>query len=99
MKKLDLSKDEILHLAKLANLSLDDKEIDQYRVQLVETLGYVENLDELDTSKVSPTSSTANLSNIYFEDGTPSDRTLSADEAVSNAKAKKDSLFLVTRIL
>jgi aspartyl-tRNA(Asn)/glutamyl-tRNA(Gln) amidotransferase subunit C len=98
-KNTVLSKEEILHLAKLANLSLSDEEIEKYSKQLTETIAYAENLSELDTSKVKPTSSSAHLENIYFEDGTKNTRGLSAEEAVANAKEKKDKYFKVGRIM
>ena len=99
MTKPKLTKEEILHLAKLANLQLSEEEIEKYRNQFIETLDYVKNLDELDTSGTIPTSSTANLKNIFFEDGAEPDRTFSSDEATANAVQKKDSLFVVSRIL
>ncbi len=98
-KNTVLSKEEILHLAKLANLSLSEDEINKYTKQLTETIGYVENLLELDTSNVPATSSPAPLVNIFFEDGTENTRGLSAEEAVANSKEKKDKYFKVGRIM
>ena len=99
-KKHDtLSKDEILHLAKLANLSISEEEIKKYSGQLTETIEYVENLDELDTSKVKPTASSANLKNIFCEDGTKNDRGFSPQDALKNAKSKNEKYFKVGRIM
>lgn len=94
-----LTKDEILHLAKLANLTLTDAEIEKYSKQLTETIDYAKNLEELDTSKVKPTASSAQLENVYFEDGTKNTRGLSAEDAIKNAKEKKDKYFKVGRIM
>ena len=96
---MSLTREEIVHLAKLANLNLTDEEIEKFSKQLSETVQYVENLDELDTSKVNPTASTTKLRDVFFEDGMPSTRTFTPEEATKNAKNKKNNLFVVKRIL
>ncbi len=99
MKKSKLTKEEILHLAKLSNLSLTDEEIEKFQKQLEETVEYVENLNELDTSKVEPTSQTTGLNDVFFADGDENKRGLSYEEAAKNAKSKKDGYFVVKRIM
>jgi len=99
MSKTKLSKKEILHLAKLANLRLTESEILKYWKQLEETVEYVGNLNELNTKNVEPTSQTTNLDNIFFEDGEKNDRSLKPKESLANAKNKKDNYFVVKRIL
>lgn len=99
MSKTTLQKSDIIHLAKLANLTLKDEEVEKYMKQLEETLDYVENLNTLDTSKTEETHSTANLINIFFEDGTKCTRMLTPEETVANAKEKKGKYFVVKRIM
>lgn len=94
-----LSKDEVLHLSKLANLTLSDAEIKKYGSQLAETIDYVKNLDELKTEKVTPTNSVVNLSNVSFEDGSENTRGLSQQEALSNGKTIVDNSFSLGRIM
>jgi aspartyl-tRNA(Asn)/glutamyl-tRNA(Gln) amidotransferase subunit C len=62
-----LSKDEILHLARLAKLELTEDEIEKYREQLGETIEYVKNLDELDTKNTPPTNSVVDLKNVTLK--------------------------------
>lgn len=76
MPRKQLTRADILHLAKLANLQVTDEEIDKYLSQLEETIDYVENLNELNTSGVEPTSHATKLENVYFTDGTPNTRGL-----------------------
>lgn len=83
-----LSRDQILHLAKLSRLQLTDSEIEKYEKQMSETLDYVKNLDELDTSSVTETSQTTNLQNVTFEDGEKSKRII-----------KKDGYFIAKKVL
>lgn len=94
-----LSKDEILHLAKLAKLHLSEKEMEKYQSQLGETIEYIKNLDELDTSKTVPTNSVVDLKNITFEDGKKAERTLSVKEVLSNSKKNKEQMFEVEKIM
>jgi aspartyl-tRNA(Asn)/glutamyl-tRNA(Gln) amidotransferase subunit C len=45
----------VLHVAKLASLSLAPQEVDRYTKELARIVGYVEQLDGVDTSGVAPT--------------------------------------------
>lgn len=94
-----LSKEEVLHLAKLAGLTLTDAEIEKNAEQLTKTIDFMKNLDELDTKNVKPTNSVVDLSNVTFEDGEKNTRALSAKEAFSNGKNVKDNAFVVGRIM
>lgn len=94
-----LTKENILHLAKLSKLQLTDEEIEKYWKQLEETVEYVDNLNELDTTKAESTSQTTNLTNVTFEDGTENKQALSQEQALSNTKNKKDGYFIVKRIM
>lgn len=95
-----LTKEEVLHIATLAKLTLTDEEIDTYTSQLGETAQYVKNLSQLNTDSVSPTNNASKTNNITFEDGAQCIRMLSQEEAISNSKQKKDhKYFVVKRIM
>jgi aspartyl-tRNA(Asn)/glutamyl-tRNA(Gln) amidotransferase subunit C len=86
----------VAHVAKLANLSLSEEETQLFEAQLEETLKYVEQLSEVDTKNVAPTSNVTGLENVMDEDITrPS---LSQKEALANAKATEKGLFKVKGI-
>ncbi|MBI3366706.1 Asp-tRNA(Asn)/Glu-tRNA(Gln) amidotransferase subunit GatC [Candidatus Roizmanbacteria bacterium] len=99
MKKNTLTKKDILHLAKLSRLQLNDKEIEKYLSQLEETVKYVNNLKELNTEKVTPTSQTTNLSNVGFVDGKKNTRNFTQENATLNSKNKNTGNFVVKRIM
>lgn len=99
MVKQKLTREEILHLAKLTKLHLTDEEIEKLSEQFGETLDYVKNMEELDTSAVEPTNQTTNLENVFFEDGEKNERGLTSEEALKNAKKKNKEMFIVERIL
>lgn len=88
---------DIAHVAKLANLSLSPEEKKKFEKQLEETLAYIENLNEIDTSNVKTADNITDLQNIFRDDTTsPS---LSQEEALSNTKSKHNGMFKVKGIL
>ena len=94
-----LNKKDVEHLAKLANLILSDEEVTIFGKQLQETITYVENLNELDTSHVDATSHSGVQKNITFTDGTVNERGLTQEQALKNAKKQNDGYFEVDRIM
>ncbi len=96
MVKSKLTKNQVRHIAKLANLSLTEKEVAKFQKQLSEILDYVEVLNELNTKKVEPTSQVTGLENVFREDKTsPS---LSQKGALSGTKSKLKGYFKVKAI-
>jgi aspartyl-tRNA(Asn)/glutamyl-tRNA(Gln) amidotransferase subunit C len=86
----------VKHVARLANLPLTDEEIKQFEPQLEETLKYIEQLDEVDTKNIKPTSQVTGLENVLDEDNaTPS---LTQQDALANAKSKHNGFFKVKGI-
>lgn len=76
MTRKALTKENILHLAKLAKLKLTDEEVEKYLKQLEDTVEYIDNLNELNTDSVEPTSQTTGLSNVGFDDGIKNTRNI-----------------------
>jgi aspartyl-tRNA(Asn)/glutamyl-tRNA(Gln) amidotransferase subunit C len=99
MAKKILSKEEVLHLAKLAKLSLTDVEIKKNQKQLGETLDYIENLKQINTDKITSDFYTTSAKNVFEEDKISKKRTLSLVEVLKNSKGNKDNYFVVKRIL
>jgi len=64
----DLSRDDVLKLARLARLTLTDEEVEQYRTQLSEILKYVEQLQQADVEGLEPTSQVTGLKNVTRKD-------------------------------
>jgi aspartyl-tRNA(Asn)/glutamyl-tRNA(Gln) amidotransferase subunit C len=98
MKKEELSKDTIEHISKLALLDLSEEEKLKLSKELGDILNYFKKLDDLDTSNVKPmTHPIENLKNVFRED-IPW-KSLSNEDALKNAKHKKDGYFKAPRIL
>jgi len=88
-----LSKDQVLHIAKLASLKLSSAEIDKFRVQLSDILDYVNMLGKVNTNGVKPTSQVTGLENITRPD--KKEKCLTQDKALSQTKNKQDGYFKV----
>lgn len=88
---------DITHVARLANLSLSPKELNLYTKQLEQIVEYIGQLDQVDTSKVTPTFQTIdNTTNVFRKDEiTPS---LSQAEALSSAKQTHHGYFTTSHV-
>jgi len=93
-----LGKKDVKHVAKLAKLELTSGEIDKFSKQLSEIISYVEELDEVNTSKIEPTSQTTGLENVTREDERKPDDCLSQEEALSGTDKTHNGYFVVPRI-
>ena len=91
-----LSKDEVKHVAALANIKLSPQEISKFQKQLSEILDYIEILNEVKTENVEPTSQVTGLENIFRKDETG--KALTQEEALSGAKDKHQGRFKIKAI-
>ncbi len=92
-----LSREEVLHVAELARLSLSPAEIELFTGQLNEILEYVEKLQELDTTEVAPMAHVVPLRNVFREDQVR--ECLPRGAVLENAPAREDGNFLVPRVI
>jgi aspartyl-tRNA(Asn)/glutamyl-tRNA(Gln) amidotransferase subunit C len=92
-----LSREEVLRIAALARLELTSDEVDLFTRQLAGILEYVEQIKELDTTGVPPTSHVMNQPIDRPDEPRP---TLERDEALENAPeaARQAGLFKVPRV-
>ena len=92
-----LTREEVLHVAQLARLSLEPQEIEVFTRQLNDILAYVEKLQELDTGGVTPMAHVLPVYNAFREDAVVEG--LSRDQALDNAPAREEGAFLVPRVI
>jgi len=64
----DLTRDDILKLARLARLDLTDDEVAEYSTELTEILQYVELLQGVDVAGLEPTNQVTGLTNVTRAD-------------------------------
>jgi|SRR3989344_3621988 len=63
-----LSGTDVLKLARLARLELSEDEVEKFRTELSDILGYVEQLQGVDTKGLEPTYQVTGLTNIMRPD-------------------------------
>ncbi len=91
-----ISRDEVLHVARLARLALTDDEIERLTEELDKILDAVGIVAELDLADVPPTSHPLDLVNVWAEDeARPS---LAREDALANAPDPADGAFRVPAV-
>ncbi len=90
---MSISRDEVLHVARLARLELSEAEVERFQEQLSAILDAVSKVQELDLSGVPPTSHPLEVVNVWREDEPR--RSLGVEEALANAPDRAGDLFKV----
>jgi aspartyl-tRNA(Asn)/glutamyl-tRNA(Gln) amidotransferase subunit C len=93
----DLSRDDVLKLARLARLTVTDEEVERYRKELNEILRYVDMLQAVDVTGLKPTSQVTGLTNVLREDEVV-DYGVSADDLLRIVPNKQDRHIKVKRM-
>ncbi|MBC7546387.1 Asp-tRNA(Asn)/Glu-tRNA(Gln) amidotransferase subunit GatC [Candidatus Saccharibacteria bacterium] len=60
----DISRNDIVKLARLARLELSEAEIDEYVLEMSEIIGYVDLLQSVDVTGLKPTNQVTGLTNV-----------------------------------
>lgn len=94
-----IKKEEIKHIAKLANLEISEKEIEKYSKQLSSVVDYVGQLDEVETKNVTPTSQTTGLINVKRKDKINLNNSLTVEESLLGTDETLNNYFKVKAIL
>jgi aspartyl-tRNA(Asn)/glutamyl-tRNA(Gln) amidotransferase subunit C len=88
-----ISRDEVLHVAKLARLALTEEEIERLTLELAKILDAVGVVSELDLVDVPPTSHPLDLVNVWADDVPVA--SLPLDDVLANAPEAEDGMFRV----
>ena len=88
-----ISRDEVLHVARLARLELSEVEVTRFQEQLSAILEAVSKVSELDLSDVPPTAHPLEIQNAWAEDEPRP--CLPLDDAFANAPDRDEDFFRV----
>jgi aspartyl-tRNA(Asn)/glutamyl-tRNA(Gln) amidotransferase subunit C len=91
-----LTRDDVVHVARLARLELSDQEVDRFTAQLRTVLEHAADVAALDLSHLPPSSHPIVLENVLRPDEPRPG--LDRDEALAGAPAVEDHQFRVPRI-
>ena len=94
---MKITRDDVLYVADLARLELDEASIDAFAEQIANILDYVDMLNRVDTAGVSPTSHAISLTNAFRDD--EHKEHLDRDLALANAPEKEDGNFIVPKVV
>ncbi|MCK4987005.1 MAG: Asp-tRNA(Asn)/Glu-tRNA(Gln) amidotransferase subunit GatC [Desulfobacterales bacterium] len=93
---MKITKDEVLYVAHLARLALDEESIEKFAGQIDQILGYIEKLNQVDTQGIKPTSHAISLTNAFRDD--EEREHIERDLALANAPEKEDGSFVVPKV-
>jgi aspartyl-tRNA(Asn)/glutamyl-tRNA(Gln) amidotransferase subunit C len=94
---MKISREEVLHIARLARVALTEDEIDRFSRQLSKLLENFEVLQQVDTADVPPTAQSVDLQSVMRDDAvTPS---LPAEDILANAPRREEDSFRVKPVL
>lgn len=94
----ELTREDVLKLARLARLQLSDEEAEAFRKELSEVLQYVKMLDDVDVEGLEPTSQVTGLKNVMRDD-TVIDYGISPADLLRLAPKKQDGHIKVKRMI
>ena len=88
---------DVQYVARLARIALTPAEEEKFGAQLSQVLGYIEKLNQLDVSGIEPPAHAVPMVNVVRLDEVRA--SLTNQEALRNAPAKANGLFLVPKIV
>lgn len=92
-----ISIEQVKHVADLARLAITDEEAEMFTKQLDAIITFAQQLNELDTENVPPTSHVLDMRNVMRED--IPEPGLPREEVLKNAPDQQDGQFRVPAIL
>jgi aspartyl-tRNA(Asn)/glutamyl-tRNA(Gln) amidotransferase subunit C len=94
---MNITKEQVEHVARLARLALADNEIERLTDDMDAILGYVETLNELNTDGIEPTAHAVPMANAFRADEVQP--TIGVERALQNAPAAADGCFQVPKVI
>ena len=94
---MKVTKEDLQNVAVLSRLAIPAEQEDKYIDQMDKILTYMDNLAELDTENVKPTTYALPMQNVFRKDEVK--ESLDRDAALANAPLKEDGYFKVPKVL
>ena len=93
-----ITRDEVLKLAKLAKLKLNEDELKKFREEISEIIQYVEKLQAVNLDEFIPTNQVTGLENVMRDD-VKVDYGTTREELLKNVPAVDEGYIKVKRVL
>ena len=94
---MKVTKEDLQNVAVLSRLAIPADQEDKYIDQMDKILTYMDNLSELDTENVKPTTYALPMQNVFRKDEVKA--SLDREAALVNAPLKEDGYFKVPKVL
>ena len=94
---MEISKEEILHIAKLSSLKIKDEEIEEYRKNLQDILSFANVINSIDTEKITETNGTSSNVNVFRDDEPVEFKDINL--LMENAPEKANNMFKIPKVI
>ena len=94
---MSIDKNTVIHISKLARISLDEKKIDSLSKDLTSIMKFIESLNKLNTDKTDPLTSIINASLKSRKDEVKDGKI--RDQILKNSPDKNDEFFVVPKVI
>ena len=94
---MSVTKNDIKKIAELARLEFKEEDLESYTLEMNKILGYVDKLNELDTTNVEPLSHPIENVNVFREDKLKT--SVDREEALKNAPDSSSEHFKVPKVI
>ena len=94
---MQVEKEDVLHIAKLACLKLKEEEIEEYRKNLQDILNFANIVNGVNTENISETIGSTSNVNVFRED---EEKTFEDEAALlQNAPEKQNNMFSIPKVI
>lgn len=94
---MQINREEIVHIAKLANLSLTDEEIDKYTNDMEEILTFANTVNNVNTENIDELASLDENYNVFRKDEVKVFE--NREELLKNAPSQEDGMFKIPKVI
>ncbi len=94
---MQVSKEELLHIAKLANLNLNEEEVNNYMGQLEEILNFAEVVNKAPIEGLEETIGANENYNVFRKDEIKQE--ITREELLQNAPEKQEGMFKIPKVI
>lgn len=94
---MNITKEQLKHIANLSNLSFSDEELDKYLVDMTGIVDFVNQLNEINTDDVEITTSILGEYNIFREDEVK--ESFDRELLLKNAPDSQDGMFKIPKVI
>lgn len=94
---MQVSKEEILHIAKLANLNLEENEVETYLVHLQDILNFANIVNNAPVEGLDVTIGANETKNVFRKDEVK--RFEDTESLLQNAESKEQNMFKIPKVI